>query len=90
MLLNVQKVGNIINFTVSEDLLDKYNNFKPCCNDTYVYIYTIRHCFKNCTLKVQKCSFVLQKNPNQSMKIMDMVYCLVSFSLSSRWIKKKH
>lgn len=26
MLLNVQKVGNIINFTVSEDLLDKYNN----------------------------------------------------------------
>lgn len=39
---------------------------------------------KYCTLKVQKCSFVLHKNANQSMKIMDMVYCLFSFSLSSR------
>lgn len=59
MLLNVQKVGNIINFTVSEDLLDKYNNFKPCCNDTYVYIYTISHCFKILYFKGAKMQFCI-------------------------------
>lgn len=66
-------------------MLGKYNNFKP----TYIQLATA---LKYCTLKVQKCSFVLQKNPNQSMKIMDMVYCLFSFSLSStcRRIKKMH
>lgn len=59
MLLDVQKVGNIINFTVSEDLLGKYNNFKPCCYDNYVYIYTISHCFKILYFKGAKMQFCI-------------------------------